>query len=241
MPPYLVGKTPLEAAHLVDQFQRTAPPAPVPTYQPPVQTQTVGRPTQDEWALNPHDAYQREQAWRDSQVYQPAIQQTYNIVAEQSRALAQITHKDAFDRFGPEIELELRNLAPNQRTMQAYDYAVNIVKGRHAHEIQDDLVKQRVEAEIQKRIQAGGIVRPDAGGNGPMATDTRFSLTADDLPARFKEQCQQAGVTPQSVDNFLLTTRYYGQRPDGTVDLNKAREEYFAVVKRGGIITEGSR
>lgn len=244
VPEYLVGKTPREAAQLVDGYYRlgqmnTAPaPNAPPVYQQPPTTTT--RPTQDEWALNPYEANQRETAWRDQNVYQPAIQQTYQTNAQIARQMAELRHVDTFKRFGPEVDQLIRQMDPRSVTPAALDMAVDIVKGRHAHEIERERLQAEVDAEINRRMTTGSIVRPDTNGGTPNVPATNVDFTAEDIPESFKEACRKANLTPKDIDSFLLTTKYYGKKADGSVDLNAARKGYVEAMKRGagGVITE---
>jgi hypothetical protein len=238
VPPYMVGRTAKEAAFLVDEFRRTEPTPQVQYQQPPQYApQQPQRPSQDEWSLTPGAAFEKEMAWREQSQFQPAIQQTYHGIAQNARALAEMRHKDVFDKYGPEVDLQLRNVPAQQRTIEAYDMAVNIVRGQHARDISEEVVRERVNAEIAKLRTAGGVIRPDAMTGAPQVP-AGPDFFADDVPTEFKEMCRKANVTTNNIDNFLERSGYYGRRADGSFDLNAARKVYLDKVKRGEIVTE---
>lgn len=239
LPPYLVGRTVAELAHLVDEFRRTEPQQP--QYQAPQQPQYAPtqptRSSQDEWSLTPGTAFEKDMAYIRQTQFDPAIQQTYQGIAQNARALAQIQHKEVFDRWGPEVDLQLRNVPAQQRTIEAYDMAVNIVRGQHARDISEDVIRERVNAELAKRGTSMGAIRPDANNGAPIVP-AGPDFFGDDVPVDYKEQCRKANVTTNNIDNFLERSGYYGRRADGSFDLQSARKGYMDAVKRGVIVTE---
>ena len=241
---YLVGKTAREAAKLVESYYRTGPQntAPAPSQQPyqyqpqPNMTQTSTRPTQDEWAINPHDAAQRDWQWRQQNEIAPVVNQSFQNNAYTVRSIGEMKHADAFKRYGPEIDLMLRQIPPQQMTPQAVDMAVEIVRGRHANEIADELATAKAERIIEARIAAGQVVRPDSNGGGPIP-QTGPVWSGDDMPQWWKESMAQANLDPRAIDQFLQTTKYYGVE-NGKVNLTKAREQYIAAIKRKQVVHE---
>lgn len=241
---YLVGKTAREAAKMVEGYYKLGPqntaPAQTQTnygYQPPPQqTQTSGRPTQDEWAINPHDAAQRDWQWRQQNEIAPVVNQSFQNNAYTVRAIGEMRHADAFKRYGPEIDIMIRQIPPQQMTPQALDMAVDIVRGRHAHEYAEELATQKAERLIEARIAAGSMVRPDSNGAGPIAPNGP-AYTAEDMPGWWKDSMTKANLDPRKIDEFLQTTKYYGVE-NGKVNLTKAREQYIEAIKRRQVVHE---
>lgn len=241
---YLRGKTADEAAELSNKlWQQTLVPQmgqpgttfggpnmmpyQQPQYQapPPPQPQ---QPTQDEWMADPSAAYQKQRAYEQATQFEPYVQQQAQQLSQTNRMLAEMRYSREFQRWGPEIDLMMQQIPHNQRTAQAYDFIVGHVRGNHA----DELATEKAEEILKQRLQAGEVVRPQAGtSTAPSVTDeTRIDLNDESLPVWWREACQKAGIKPRDVDDFLMKTKFYG------VDLSKARERYLKALKDGGAV-----
>jgi hypothetical protein len=186
-------------------------------------------PTQEEWLQDPATAYQKAIAYDRATQFDPAIQQTREGLAQMARTQATMKYADEFKRWGPEIDLLASQLPTDQRSAQAFDWIVDMVRGRHAHEIREEEIEQRV----QERIEAGSIVRPQPSAPGASPTDVgHIDLGSDELPAWFRDECAKVGIKPRDLDDFLLTTKFYG------TDLMKARKDYLAALKRDGAVAD---
>lgn len=232
---YLIGKTPLEAAQLTDQLAKalaTSAPTGAPPAAPP--PQPVGLPDADTWLTSPHDAFARGVNYIEQNRFRPALDTMFQRTASVTRQLAEMRHADAFKRWGPEIDLQVKALPAEQQTPEAYEMVVKMVRGAHAEEIEQAALDRRVEEIVQKRLAAGGSIRPDgsvapSGAPQPLGVD----LNSDTLPDEFRRACLKAEVDPAAVDRFLLTTKYYG------TDLPSARKKYLESISRGYAVAAG--
>jgi hypothetical protein len=227
--------------------QQPASPAPAPTYgtvgqtpeyqQPAFAAQPQGGstlpppPTPEEWLQDPAVAYQKAIAYDRATQFTPEIQQTREALAQMARTQATMKYADEFKRWGPEIDLLAGQLPAAQRSAQAFDWIVDMVRGRHAHEISNEELEKRVT----ERLQAGDTLRSQPATPGASPTDVgHIDLESDELPAWFRAECAKVGVKPRDVDDFLLTTKFYG------TDLPQARKSYFEALKRDGAV-EGAQ
>lgn len=204
--------------------------------QQPTQPAQPAPPTAEDWQLDPAAAYQRQAAYDRATQYDPIIQQQQATTGQMSRELVSLKYQDEFRRWGPEIDLLMQEVPLHQRSVQAYNMAVDVVRGRHAREI----TQEQIDKALEGRIQSGDVVRPDAtqvAGTSPV-DDGRLNLEDESLPKWWREWCVNNKVTPRDMDTFLMDTKFYGN------DLNKARKTYMEVVKRDGAIegaTDGQK
>jgi hypothetical protein len=240
IPDYLVGKTPAEAAALADQMYRAlaaqqtpqhqtqAPGYGNPGYQPQMpQPQAPALPSNDDWLTNPQEAFQRSMAQAQQNQFTPVIEQMAQANAMTSRALAEQRFQDDFKRFGPEIHLELNRVPTQMQTFDNIKYVVDLVRGRHAHELANELAEQK----LQERM-AAGTLRPSTT-NGDVAPSDPTGVDFSQLPEGYQAVLQRAGVKEvRDLDRFLL--KYYGS----DVNLQEARKNWFDLASKGNVVVE---
>ena len=208
-----------------------------PGYQPPPGS-VSGQPpgpqpaTQDDWLNDAAAASAKQLAYERATHFDPVIAQQQESLAQLARGQSVQRFNDEFSRWGPEIDTMARQVPANQRTVQAYEWIVDMVRGRHATEVQNEEIERR----IQERMTAGEIIRPDASasvGASPTALPG-IDLGSTELPEWWRDACQTVGIKPRDVDKFLMDTKFYG------ADLEKARTKYIEAVKRDGVVaTDG--
>lgn len=201
-----------------------------PQQQPP-QPQ-VAPPTPDEWSMDPATAYQKQLAYDQATKFDPVIRQQQEMLAQTGRELARMKYKDEFTRWGPEIDILLQQVPVGQRTSQTYDMVVDMVRGRHAREIQ----QEEVERAIAQRLKSGDVTRPQpaAGQGTTVPADGRLDLDDKRFPSWWRDWCKTNNVDGRVMDDWLMQTKFYGS------DLAKARETYMRVVERDGTIEGAS-
>lgn len=103
-----------------------------------------------------------------------------------------------------------------------------LVQGRHAREIRDEEVQQRVE----KMVQGGALLRPGAAG-APLAAPSAVNLEA--LPPGYASYLKHAGITPTKLDEYLYKV---GPQLYPGLSIEQAREAWFKEATAGDIVTE---
>ena len=235
IPDYLVGKTAQEVAQIADQMYQAlrqgqrapaavAPQTPAP---PPPLVGGSRPPTQDEWLTDPAAAYNMAMAHTAATQFTPVMQQQAQIMKQQVIAVAEMRHKDTFSKWGPEVHALLGPLDPLGITPEVVDRAVDMVRGRHASEIADAAVNQRLE----QMISTGALLRPGAGGGGPAPAGAEVDFTQ--LPPAYADYLRRVNVTPKELDEFLRKT-------EPGVPLAQARAKWFEDAKNNTIVTEYS-
>jgi hypothetical protein len=149
-------------------------------------------PTDDEWASDPGGAQRRYDEYR----YATQIAPQFGALAQQNAAtsleLVRQQERDAFGRWEPEIMMRLQGVERSLWTPENVRTVVGLVKAQHL----DDLLAERTEAEIQRRMQAGALSRPsDSGapGAGQSAGGTvDFDIGA--LPPQTREMYENIGI-----------------------------------------------
>lgn len=138
----------------------------------------------------------------------------------------EMRHGEVFQRWGPEVHSLLANVAVV--TPQVVDQAVDMVRGRHAKEIQEEVIQQRVA----QMVQGGSLLRPGAAG-APAASAPAVNLDA--LPPRYAEYLKHAGITPSKLDEYLFKV---GPQLYPGLSIEQAREAWFKEATSGDIVTE---
>ena len=122
-------------------------------------------------------------------------------------------YKSAFDRWGTEIYGEWNKLHPDYVGLDTLETCVKMVLGNHIDELAAEKA-QRLVNESHPTIRSG------TGGSGSVP-HTQRTLGDDNLPAGWKQQAAQAGITEATVLEFCQIT---GQTP----------EQYLASVEAFG-------
>jgi hypothetical protein len=149
-------------------------------------------PSADDWAADPAGAQQRYNAY----IYETQIAPQFTGLAQQNAAtsleLVRQQERDAFGRWEPEIMMRLQGVDRSLWTPENVRTVVGLVKAQHL----DDLLAERTEAEIQRRMQAGALSRPsDSGAPGagqPAAGTLDFDIGA--LPPQTREMYENIGI-----------------------------------------------
>lgn len=156
----------------------------------------------------------------------PEFSQRDGILGAQARELAELKYKEDFKRWGPEIDMALNVIPPQQRTPQVVDWIVRGVRGSHINELTNEHAERRI-----KELVEGGTLRPQGAGEGTgEAVSARLDF--DKLPPRYGALLKNLGLTPGTADKYL--ERIYPNLP-----LAKAREKWMASAMKGDIITDG--
>jgi hypothetical protein len=198
--------------------------------QPPVAPQL---PSQDDFLTRPAEATKQYMDYMRQTEFQPALAQRDQMLAQLARDNVRSQDPAAFQKWGPEIELALQQYAPDPmaRTPDNIRAVVDVVKGRHAHEI--------AEAEIEKRVQerlAGGLgssLRADGAAGTSAASPGTLDL--DKLPPQYGAALKRLNLSQSDIDNFLIKAKC---NVTGCT-LEQAREEWVKQASRGDIITDG--
>lgn len=254
---WMVGKTVAEIATLSNQMYSAlqAPagqrsPAPVPTpsypqYQPPQYGQPAQYPqvtppsapqlpSQDDFITRPAEATKQYMEYMRATEFTPALAQRDQMLAQLARDNVRSQDPEAFKRWGPEIELALQQYAPDPmaRTPDNIRAVVDVVKGRHAHEISEAEVERRVQERLAGGL--GGTLRSDSAGATTSVTGPG-QLDLDKLPPQYGAALKRLNLSQTDIDNFLIKAKC---NVTGCT-LEQAREEWVKQASRGDIITDG--
>jgi len=203
-----------------------APPAPAPAAAPQP-------PSPDEFLSNPAEATRKQIEYLRATEFAPAMAANQHTTAQMARGMAEMRDPDAFKRFGPEIDLELRRFGMETWTPDNVKIVVDMVKGRHVHEISEELVTKRAEEKLKQMLGPNATLRSDSlGGTSAAVTNT---LDFEKLPPNYSTVLKRLGVTPEHLDEFLTKTQVNALG----VPLHKAREAWFKQAESGDIITDG--
>ena len=256
LPTWALGRTGPEVAQLGNTFYQQAltgqpqqqpqqpaqQPQQQPQYQAPPQqlqqSQVPPRPTQDDWLANPAEASAAENLYHYQTQVQPQMQGMQQNNAAMARQIVSGEERDAFDRWGPEIDMYIMKTDPQMQNVQNLRMIVRMVKGEHI----DELTKERAEAEanriIEERVTAGAISLPGGtGGSAPAQNVLDFNV--DDLPLNYRELLQSEGLiregklTPPFFE-FITKTKKPGQSDED------AAKAWWEAAKGADLIISGS-
>lgn len=236
VPDWAVGKTPQELLSMTKQLYNTpyTPQSQQQQWQQPQPAQPqYTPPSDDEWLTRPTEAFNKAAQGIVQQQFAPQMQALMYNQAMANKMLVQQKFNDEFNRWGPEIEGELRKIPLESYTPDNLQLVVDLVRGRHARELQ----QEQIDREIQRRMEAGSITRPSAedATTSLDRTDT-VDLDSEELPAAYRQILKLQGVNNlRELDSFLL--KYYG--PD--TNLRTAREQWFEKAKAGRVIIENAK
>ena len=251
IPSYLQGKNSQEVAQLVAQMgdalaagQSWQQPTPQSTAQngqynaPPApngQSQPLAMPTQDLWMSDPDAAQNQLYAYTQQQLtsqVQPRLQQTSQQLASLARAQAASAHADAFQRWGPEVDILIQSMPIEQRTYEMYEQAVNVVRGRHADELANETAERLVQERLAEMQEAGTLRSGGAAGGASALPANELNLESDTLRPEVAEAFHHNQINSRTVDEFLLTRKPYGDMP-----LEAMRKKYYAAISKGSAAT----
>lgn len=192
-------------------------------------------PDPDLWQTDPQTAFQQQAQFWAQQNLNPQLDQLYAGNAELAKQTIRQARSDDFARWGPEIEMELRKVSNQYVTPSLVEQAVDLVRGRHANELAEDLAQRRAEQLVEQRM-AGGL-RPDgasAGGASISAPDT-LDLDSDQIPEETRMRWKRQGITNETVDEFLVNTLV---KTKG-ISLRAARQQFKKMLEGGQALVAG--
>ena len=250
IPDMIVGKTPEQVAQEYNQLyeyalkslgnnegQQSAPQPPVSNsgyqhqnYSPPqYQTPPTGPqpPTPDEWQMDPATAYQKQREYDEATRYQPVIGGLQGQLASTNVALIRRDYANEFKKWGPEI-LQLADSIPAQnRTYDALERVVQIVRSNHI----DDIVEEKWQERMKTMTPDEVSLR---SGVAPATTAPAHSVDFNELPEGYRSYLEANRVDQSTLDEFLMG-------PAGSLyggDLNQRRQGFVEAAKGGDVRTE---
>ena len=192
------GKTAEELLNLTDQtvsaLQQIAT---QPRYQAPQQA----APTEDPFAnLGDDDIVDGRTLKAIAQRAQAPQQADPNVAAQMAQlALGQARqkHKDVFDRYGAEVMSNLNLLPHNAWTLDNLDRVAKLVKADHLDDFVESKAREMAASQgFTVRTTGAASGYPGAPGSGAL------SLESEELPAKYREALQKAGVTEAVAREF---------------------------------------
>ena len=219
----MLGDTP------TPQMANPAPVAPVP---PPAPAPVANAlPSEDDWITNPQAATTKYIEHLQQTQLNPMLDQQASQLGSMARNQVVVQEKESFDRWAPEIDQLIGSIDPRQRTIENIQMAVDLVKGRHAHEISQAAVKAEVERlqETGFSMRADGTVSPV--GAGPSAPDG-IDLDMDKLPPKYAEVLQRNNVTVPVLREFLQKT----ECDKKGISMQQAFEEWLKDATTGDLV-----
>lgn len=253
LPSWAIGRSPAEGFQMANQLygqmlntggntpqrpqaQQSQQPNPYQqqqAYQPP-QAQPAGPqpPSADEWVENPAEAYRKQSEYERATTFQPALQGLWQSNAAMARDLVARDEADAFKRWGPEIDTMLSQVSPEARTVQNIRTIVKMVKADHM----DDLMNERVDRELQKRIESGALSRPGGTAGTSVNAPNSLDFSVDDLPPERREMLEATGV----VRNGQLQPAFWefmgNIAKSEQKSVQQAAQEWWASAKKSDVI-----
>lgn len=253
----MVGKTAQEVAKIASDLYKSMSgggyatpqyqPQPQPGYQPqymqqqpyhPQYQQPVGPqpPTEDEWSMQPQLAMQKYAEYLQATKFQPVIEQQWNTTGSLALQMAQTQHKQAFDKYGPEIMTLYHQLGPEARAnAQNLDMIVQIVKGRHVGDMERE-IEDRVRKDMEQKLASGGSLRPDSM-TGQVAPSDQYSIDAikEELPPDYRRLLNEQRIDDATLSEFLMTK---GRDLFEGATLSEKKKAWVEMAKKGDILTE---
>jgi len=106
-------------------------------------------------------------------------------------------HQDVFDRYGPEIEMQISQIAPEQQTVDNLELVVKLVKGAHVDELVEIAMRERgaVNAEPTLRSTGGETA-------GAEITTPENTMEDERVPDGWRKRAQAAGIDDSTVDEW---------------------------------------
>lgn len=229
------GKTADEVAGLSDQMyaellkRAPASPAPAPA---PAPANNIGMPNQDLWLTDPNAAAQQMLQHARQTEFAPALATMAAQMGSTAREVVRRDYAEDFTKYGPEIDLFINQMDPQFRTIDNITKVVGMVRANHL----DEIVAERAARKLDDMIAAGSVLRSGSAPNGPVATapGTITDFKTAGLPDNYRRMLDRYGVTPETLDEFLLKTTVASTG----CTLAQAREKWVESAKKGDIVTE---
>lgn len=137
-----------------------------------------------------------------AQQFQPRIDQGAALGASANVGYARQQYADEFRRWGPEIDSYIARLPVHERTLDNLAQVVNIVRGNHWQELQQD-AEQKVRQQLLAEMGQPGLRSSGAPGAGPVPThNTEYSLSNEQLPPEWRKRALETGLTDAAIQDF---------------------------------------
>lgn len=159
-PSYLQGKNEQETIDLVANIVQEATNIannqsmqPVQTQQQAPVAQSTGLPDADLMLTDPQ-AYQAQLVQSLTAYQQQSLaQQAAPIINAQAETALYMSKNDrsisgVWDKYGPEIEMQVARIPAHLRTKQLYDQAAKLVQGNHVEEIAEERAQEKYESML---------------------------------------------------------------------------------------------
>lgn len=207
---------------------------PQPQYQQPPAPAGPQMPRDEDFLTAPAQATRQLMEVLKANEFQPAMAQQTQVLGQLVKENVRLRNPDVFQRYGPEVELTLQQYAPDPRawTPDNVQAVVDVVRGRHAHEVAEAEIERRVAERLRGDLN-GASIRPD--GSGAPSASAPNQLDLNKLPPMYAETLQRLKMNPQVIDEFLMATKV---RHEG-LTLEQARERWLQSAQQGDIITDG--
>lgn len=236
---WMAGRTPDEVATIANQMYSSMvkggqPPQEMASQQQQQYTHQQ-MPTQSQ-------AQQADGAWDDMNPQASvdarilaATQQQSNInintaeaMGQMARALVSQSDGDAFQRWGPEIDMELMRLQPAMKTEQNIRLVVDMIRGRHVSELQAE-AEQKVRSEY-----ATGDVRADGTTGAPTHAEGVLDLNRQVESPLYKRLLEQHRIDEPTIREAFAK---YPEMYAGNTFEEKL-QSWIAAANKGDVITE---
>jgi len=245
---WMRGKTADEVANISNQLyqnmlsgQPTAPQPNMPNPSYPTQPQYAPAqpagpqpPTPDDWINNPSDAAQRDWAYREATQFRPQINQFAEGMGQQARTIVEMRDPDTFRKYGPQIDLYIKQLDPQFRTVENIQKVVGMVKAEHL----DEIVNERTREAIS-RAQDAGTMRSGGGTGTGASPSASLDFKEAGLPERYRSLLERHRATPEKMREFFsapsMRETFTG---DANASVEKCIDAWLEMAKQGDIITE---
>ena len=163
---------------------------------------------------------QREQSLR------PILQQATQQGASVTVGMAMMKHKDAFDKWGPEINAMMAGVPRENLTVDMVGQIVNIVRSNHV----DEIVREQVAAAAQNPP----TLRSNGAATGA-PTQTQAGLNTAPEPWQLKAKA--AGISDREIEDFcrvneMTTEQFFKQFDKGNFMAVAVSENRFRPVLR---------
>lgn len=156
----------------------------------------------------------------------PQLEQASALGASAAVGLLQREHTEDFRRWGPEIHSLIAGIPANQRTLDNLERVVKYVRSEHLSELLADQERE-LRQRLQSEMVSPGLRSNGAPGAGPVPTNTtELSLANEGIPAAWRKQAAEAGITEHVIDEFLRANE------------GMTREGFFQMLTKGGVMTD---
>ncbi len=243
------GRTADEVGEIANQMYGsmvggTQPPAQMAPQQPPQQQYTYNQPVTPDPSIQGTTTSNADPVWDDmnpqasvqAQITQaqnqmaPQFQQQAAAMGGMARQVAEMKDPDSFNRWGPEIHMELNRLQPNMQTAENISTVVGIVRGRHSAELV-------AEAEAKVRAEyVTGDTRPDGSPGISTGASGVLDLDSQVVSPMYKDLLAKHKITEATLrETFAKFPNMYAG------DTFQAKvENWLAAANKGDIVTEAA-